>query len=125
MTNTTDFQIDKEFLQSYYKELVNEVGEIFQLFLEETPSDIYLINENFSTGKYKEVAEVLHKIAPCFYNVGLPTLTPKIRAIEVCIHAGEIDNAKSQMKSFETELNEFMPSVIQEHKRLIACDNLA
>jgi HPt (histidine-containing phosphotransfer) domain-containing protein len=120
-----DFEIDKEFLGSYYKELVNDVGEIFQLFLEETPSDINQINENFSSGKYKEVAELLHKIAPCFYNVGLPTLTPKVRAIEVCIHAGEIDNAKSQMKSFEAELNEFIPSIIREHQRLIAYDKVA
>jgi Hpt domain len=123
--NDVNFEIDKEFLHSYYKELVNDVGEIFQLFLEETPSDIRQINEHFSIGKYKEVAEVLHKIAPCFYNVGLPTLTPKVRAIEVCIHAGEIDNAKFQMKSFETELNEFMPSIIREHKRLIAYENVA
>jgi HPt (histidine-containing phosphotransfer) domain-containing protein len=120
-----DFEIDKEFLTSYYKELVNDVGEIFQLFLEETPSDIEKINENFSTGQYKEVAQVLHKIAPCFYNVGLPTLTPKVQAIEVCIHAGDIDNAKTQMKSFETELNGFLPSVIREHQRLIAFDKVA
>jgi HPt (histidine-containing phosphotransfer) domain-containing protein len=110
------FEIDKEFLRSYYKELVNDVGEIFQLFLEETPSDIEQINENFSTGKYKEVAQVLHKIAPCFYNVGLPTLTPKVQAI---------DNAKSQMKSFEAELNGFLPAVIREHQRLIAYDKVA
>jgi HPt (histidine-containing phosphotransfer) domain-containing protein len=123
--DNVDFEIDKEFLNSYYKELVNEVGEIFQLFLEETPSDIQQINENFSTGKYKEVAQVLHKIAPCFYNVGLPTLTPKVKAIEVCIHAGDIDNAKSQMKRFEAELNEFLPAVIKEHQRLIAYDKVA
>lgn len=119
------FEIDKEFLISYYKELVNDVGEIFQLFLEETPSDIQQINENFSTGKYKEVAQVLHKIAPCFYNVGLPTLTPIVRAIEVCVHAGEIENAKSQMKSFEAELNGFLPAVIREHQRLAAYDKVA
>ena len=119
------FEIDKKFLDSYYKELVNEVGEIFQLFLEETPSDIQQINENFSTGKYKEVAQGLHKIAPCFYNVGLPTLTPKVQAIEVCIHAGDIDNAKSQMKSFEAELNGFLPAVIREHQRLTSYDRVA
>jgi HPt (histidine-containing phosphotransfer) domain-containing protein len=123
--NNLDFEIDREFLNSYYKELVNDVGEIFQLFLEETPSDIHQINENFSAGKYNEVAQVLHKIAPCFYNVGLPTLTPKVQAIEVCIHAGEIDNAKSQMINFEAELNGFLPAVIREHQRLIAYDKVA
>jgi HPt (histidine-containing phosphotransfer) domain-containing protein len=120
-----EFQIDKEFLSSYYKELVNEVGEIFQLFLEETPSDIKQINENFSTGKYTEVAQVLHKIAPCFYNVGLPSLTPKVRAIEASIHAGDIENAETKMKSFEEELNEFLPAVIKEYQRLIAYNKVA
>lgn len=123
--NNVHFEIDKEFLNAYYKELVNDVGEIFQLFLEETPSDINQINEHFSTGKYKEVAEVLHKIAPCFYNIGLPTLTPKVRAIEVCIHAGQIEDAKSQMNSFEAELNGFLPAIIKEHQRLIAYDKVA
>jgi HPt (histidine-containing phosphotransfer) domain-containing protein len=116
--NNSNFEIDKAFLSSYYKDLVNEVGEIFQLFIEETPSDISQINQNFTTGEYKQVAEVLHKIAPCFYNVGLPTLTPKVKEIEVCIHSGNIDDAKNKMKCFEAELNGYMPSVIKEHKRL-------
>lgn len=116
--NNSNFEIDKAFLSSYYKELVNEVGEIFQLFIEETPFDISQINLNFTSGAYKQVAEVLHKIAPCFYNVGLPTLTPKVKEIEVCVHAGQIDDAKNKMKSFEAELNGYMPSIIKEHKRL-------
>lgn len=123
--NNSNFEIDKAFLSSYYKELVNEVGEIFQLFIEETPSDISRINQNFTSGAYKQVAEVLHKIAPCFYNVGLPTLTPKVKEIEVCVHAGQIDDAKNKMKSFEAELNGFMPSIIREHKRLTEFSRVA
>jgi HPt (histidine-containing phosphotransfer) domain-containing protein len=123
--NNSNFEIDKAFLSSYYKELVNEVGEIFQLFIEETPSDISQINQNFTSGAYKQVAEVLHKIAPCFYNVGLPTLTPKVKEIEVCVHAGKIDDAKNKMKSFEAELNGYMPAIIKEHQRLTEFSSVA
>jgi HPt (histidine-containing phosphotransfer) domain-containing protein len=123
--NNSNFEIDKAFLSSYYKELVNEVGEIFQLFIEETPSDISQINQNFTTGQYKQVAEGLHKIAPCFYNVGLPTLTPKVQAIEVCIQSGQIDEAKNKMKNFEAELNGYMPAVIEEFKRLTEFSKVA
>ena len=48
----------------------------------------------------------------------MPTLTPKVKEIEVCVHAGQIDDAKNKMKSFEAELNGYMPSIIREHKRL-------
>jgi HPt (histidine-containing phosphotransfer) domain-containing protein len=124
MTNIT-FEIDKAFLLSYYKEMVNEVGEIFQLFIEETPSDISQINESFASGKHKQVAEILHKIAPCFYNVGLPQLTPKVKAIESYIASGAIEDAKKDMVTFETELQNYMPAVIREHQRLMAFENIS
>jgi HPt (histidine-containing phosphotransfer) domain-containing protein len=113
-------ELDKEFLNSYYKDMVNEVGEIFQLFLEETPQDIANINNYFEEAKYKEVAEVLHKIAPCFYNVGLPTLTAKVQSIEASLQAGSYDEASSKMKDFHTELDAYMPAIHTEHKRLMA-----
>ncbi len=123
--NTIEYEIDKVFLNAYYKDLVNEVGEIFELFLQETPLDVHEIKQHFLIGNYKEVAALMHKIAPCFYNVGLPTLTSKIRAIEVSVNEGKIDFAKLEMQHFEEELNNFMPSIVKEHNRLVNIEHVA
>jgi hypothetical protein len=121
--NNAPKELDKEFLNNYYKDMVNEVGEIFQLFIEETPGDIKLVNVFFAEAKYKEVAEVLHKIAPCFYNVGLPNLTDTVKAIEANIHAGATEEAATNFKSFEIELDAYMPAIVEEHKRLMTYQN--
>jgi HPt (histidine-containing phosphotransfer) domain-containing protein len=112
-------ELDKEFLNSYYKDMVNEVGEIFQLFLEETPADIEFVTNNFAELKYKEVAEGLHKIAPCFYNVGLPQLTTKVQKIEAAVHAGNHAESLSMFQEFKIELDEYIPAIKEEHQRLM------
>ncbi len=121
--DNTPKELDKEFLNNYYKDMVNEVGEIFQLFIEETSGDIKLIHDFFAEAKHKEVAEVLHKIAPCFYNVGLPHLTDAVKVIEANIHSGAYEEAASNFKSFAIELDAYMPAIIEEHKRLMTYQN--
>jgi HPt (histidine-containing phosphotransfer) domain-containing protein len=112
-------ELDKEFLNSYYKDMINEVGEIFQLFLEETPKDVENVKKSFEENNFKQAAEGLHKIAPCFYNVGLPQLTTMVQQIEASIHASAYDEAKAKMNEFETLLTEYLPAIKEEHKRLL------
>ncbi len=115
---TMEKELDREFLNSFYKEMVNEVGEIFELFLEEMPADLLLINEKVASGQFTAVAELFHKIAPSFYNVGLPTLTQHAKSIEASIHAGDIDKISDQVSAFEMEYNEYLPALHQECNRL-------
>ena len=111
-------ELDRAFLKSFYKEMVNEIGEIFQLFLEEMPSDLKLINENIALGQFSNVADLLHKIAPCFYNVGLPLLTQEAKNIEASIHAGELSLVHSRITAFELAYNEYLPALQKECDRL-------
>jgi hypothetical protein len=111
-------QLDREFLNGYYKEMVNDVGEIFELFIEETKGDMVNLNHFLAEKKYTEVAEVLHKVAPCFFNVGIPSLTPVVRKIEADIHDRNYENIETDIKAFQFELNEYMPALNKEIVRL-------
>jgi HPt (histidine-containing phosphotransfer) domain-containing protein len=111
-------QLDREFLQSYYKDMVNEVGEIFELFIDEMPADMNNVKVAFAEKNYKEAAESLHKIAPSFYNIGLPHLTKIVQSVEVHVRAGSYDIAQKEMDAFEIELEEYMPAILEESQRL-------
>ena len=118
--NTHTKELDRSFLLSYYKDMVNEIGEIFQLFLQEMPGDFAILRENVSKNNFTGTAEILHKIAPCFYNVGLPQLTKQVKAIEADIHAGNTVNIASAVTHFENEYNEYLPAIENECTRLNA-----
>jgi HPt (histidine-containing phosphotransfer) domain-containing protein len=111
-------QLDREFLQSYYKDMVDEVGEIFELFIDEMPADMNNVKVAFVEKNYKEAAESLHKIAPSFYNIGLPHLTKIVQSVEALIRQGEYEKAQIEMDAFEIELQDYMPAVIEESQRL-------
>ncbi len=112
--------IDRDFLNNYYKEMVDEIGDIFQLFIEEIPYDIKRVKQGLTSGNYNEASEILHKIAPSFYNIGLPVLTAKIQPIESFIEQNNFTKALNEIILFEEDLNSYMPAVIMECERLKA-----
>ncbi len=116
--NIMNKELDRAFLKSFYKDMVNEIGEIFQLFLEEMPSDLKLINENIAIGKFSTVADLFHKIAPSFYNVGLPLLTQEAKNIVAIIHAGDLSLVPARIQAFELAYNEYLPALYEECNRL-------
>ncbi len=115
---TMEKELDRDFLYSYYKDMVDEIGEIFELFLNEMPGDLIQIKEKIAAENFNEVALLLHKVAPCFYNVGLPSLTKMAQEMEALIHDNKTVDAVILFKVFETELEEYMPAIIQESERL-------
>jgi HPt (histidine-containing phosphotransfer) domain-containing protein len=111
-------QLDRQFLISYYQDMVDEIGEIFELFLQETPADITEIKNSIATNKFKEAGDQLHKIIPSFSNVGLPQLSIQLRAVETTVHNNDGLKAATLMDAFEKELSEYMPAILEENKRL-------
>ena len=103
--------------------MVNEIGEIFQLFIEEMPNDMNNIKVAFASKNFKDAANYLHKIAPSFYNIGLPHLTKKVQLIESLIHQTKFAESQLMLNEFETEFSEYMPAVLEENERLTALDN--
>lgn len=111
-------QLDRQFLINYYQDMVDEVGEIFELFLQETPADITAIRNSIASNKFKEAGDQLHKIIPSFSNVGLPQLSTQLRVVETTVHNNDGVKAAALMDTFEKELSEYMPAILEEYKRL-------
>ena len=111
-------QLDRDFLKSYYNEMVDEIGEILELVLSEMPGDFSLLEEALTKNDYSETAQVMHKIAPCFYNVGLPHLTQMAKAIEQEILAGNTENTHESVDTFKNEYAAYIPAIEAEAKRL-------
>jgi HPt (histidine-containing phosphotransfer) domain-containing protein len=111
-------QLDRQFLTSYYHDMVDEIGEIFELFLQETPAEIDAIKNSIASKKLKEAGDQLHKIIPSFSNIGLPQLSLQLRDVEAKVNANNAEKATSLMAAFEKELSEYMPAILEENKRL-------
>ena len=114
--------IDRDFLNNYYKEMVNEIGDIFHLFIEEIPEDLINVKHLIADNKYTQASEILHKIAPSFYNVGLPFLTAKIQPIETHISEKKYTEAFDEILIFEEDLKSYMPALKMEWERLKALE---
>jgi HPt (histidine-containing phosphotransfer) domain-containing protein len=111
-------QLDRQFLNNYYHDMVDEIGEIFELFLEETPAEITAVKNSIESNNFKLAADQLHKIIPSFSNVGLPQLSAQLREVETTVHASDGVKATVLMSAFEKELDEYMPAIVEEYKRL-------
>lgn len=110
--------LDRDFLKSYYNDMVEEIGEILELVISEMPADFSLLDNAMANKNYTEAAKVMHKIAPCFYNVGLPQLTQIAKGIEQEIHKGNTDNLQKSVDDFKTEYYSYVPAIEAEAKRL-------
>lgn len=115
--------LDKDFLKSYYNEMVEEIGEILELVVSEMPSDFNLLDDAMAKNDYPEAAKVMHKIAPCFYNVGLPQLTQMAKNIEQDLKNGITENAQSNIDNFKAEYESYIPAIQAEAKRLAEREN--
>ncbi len=111
-------QLDRDFLKSYYNDMVEEIGEILELVISEMPGDFELLDTALANRNYEDAAKVMHKIAPCFYNVGLPQLTQIAKGIEQDIHAGNTDNTEVAIGAFKKEYYSYVPAIEAEAKRL-------
>jgi HPt (histidine-containing phosphotransfer) domain-containing protein len=103
-------KLDKDFLKTYYGEMVEEIGEILELVLSEMPGDFSLLDDAMANNNHVEAAKLMHKIAPCFSNVGLPQLTQMAKGIEQEIHKGNTDNLQENVNAFKEEYYSLMSS---------------
>jgi HPt (histidine-containing phosphotransfer) domain-containing protein len=117
-------QLDRKFLLNYYGEMVDEVNEIFEIFLQETAGEIAEIKKLFALNKPKDAAEIMHKIIPSFTSIGLPQLSVQLQEIETYVNTFSGVKSITLMNAFDAELSEYMPAILEEYKRLekITCN---
>jgi HPt (histidine-containing phosphotransfer) domain-containing protein len=111
-------QLDRQFLLNYYGEMINEVNEIFEIFLQETPVEIAEIKKLFCLNKPNDAAEILHKIIPSFTSIGLPQLSVQLQEIETYVNTCSGAKGFVLIAAFENELAEYMPAIVEEYNRL-------
>jgi HPt (histidine-containing phosphotransfer) domain-containing protein len=117
-TTSQQFQLNHEYLVSYYGEMVNETTEIFEAFIEETPFELAQVNEEVNKFELRDAADRLHKISPSFSSVGIPQLTLKIQQAEAFLRQGNAKVATEILENVNKELNDFMPAILNEYKRV-------
>lgn len=118
--DTSAKHLDRKFLSNYYMDMVNDAQESFEIFLADMPNEIQLISELLTENKINEAGERIHKITPSFLSIGLPQLSIKLQTVEVFINYSNLSTAKSLMRLFITELNDYLPAIQTELERLVA-----
>jgi HPt (histidine-containing phosphotransfer) domain-containing protein len=111
-------QLDRQFLLNYYGEMVDEINEIFEIFLQETTAEIAEIKKLFTLNKPADAAEIMHKIIPSFTSIGLPQLSVQLQEIESYVNSCSGAKGYVLIAAFENELAEYMPAIVEEYKRL-------
>lgn len=111
-------EIDRQFLVDCYQDMVDEIGEIFELFLLETAPSITKAKSLIDYSQLTQAAEELHKIAPSFSSIGLPQLTASLREIETLAKASDQARALILITAFEQEFKAYLPAVNAEFDRL-------
>lgn len=122
MNNPTR-QLDREYLLNYYKDMMDEIGELFESFLSETDENITKIMQSLYSSDLHTASETLHYIAPSFIVVGLPQLVLQLQEVESFAADNDQAKALSLMQSFYQEYTEYLPAIIEENNRLKAMKN--
>lgn len=116
--DTQNKQLDKQYLMESYQDMIDEIGEIFELFIDETAPAITKVKSLIDYSQFTQAAEELHKIAPSFSSVGLPQLTVQARNIETVVKANDHGQATILIIAFEEEFKSYLPAIAEEYNRL-------
>ncbi len=112
------FDLNHDYLVSYYGEMVNETAEIFEAFLEDIPVELALLKEEMNKGAYIDSADRLHKICPSFSSVGIPQLTKLAQQSEEYLRQGNHQIASTVLANLNDTLIQYMPAIMKEYKRV-------
>jgi HPt (histidine-containing phosphotransfer) domain-containing protein len=111
-------QLDKQYLQDCYMDMVDEIGEIFELFLAETAPAITKIKSLVEYSQFTQAGEELHKIAPSFSSIGLPLLTVQAREAERAAKASDQSKTALLIAALDDAFKACLPAVTEEFNRL-------
>jgi HPt (histidine-containing phosphotransfer) domain-containing protein len=111
-------ELDRQFLAEYYQGMEDEIGAIFEIFLQEVPPVVAQVTQMLSEEKLSEAKALAHGIIPSFTSVGLPQLSVQLREVEEAAAAADGAGSRLLMTAFEKEFNEYLPAVMAEAERL-------
>lgn len=111
-------ELDRLFLAEYYQGMEDEIGAIFEIFLQEVPDTIAAIKQQLAAQHLSEAKSLAHSIVPSFTSVGLPQLSAQLLKVEECAGMGDGAGCIALMEAFEKEFDEYIPALTAEMERL-------
>ncbi len=116
-----DQRLDVDFLESIYDGDMEHAAISFEQFLLKLPTQLKELEESFAAGNITIFRQKLHKLKPTFSYVGLTKITAKAEKIErLCNEIPHLNVISGQYVDLKQHLNDLMPVVEQEFKRLNA-----
>jgi HPt (histidine-containing phosphotransfer) domain-containing protein len=114
-----DQRLDTAFLDSIYDGDMEHAAISFEQFLHKYPAQLKELDESFIAGNITIFRQKLHKLKPTFSYVGLTEITAKAEIIEkLCNETPHLNVISRQYVDLKQQLNDLIPVVEQEFKRL-------
>jgi HPt (histidine-containing phosphotransfer) domain-containing protein len=114
-----DSRLDTDYLHSLYEGDKEYAAVIFEQFLQSYPAQWQELEESIAREDIKASKGHIHKMKASFSFVGLTGLTLKAQVLEQhCNENYDIDTIKALQLDFKASLDELIPVVEQELKRL-------
>lgn len=111
-------KIDRNYLQNAYEQDLEYALDMFQTFLDIIDDEMLLIKDTLKHKKQLEIKKSLHRIKPTFKMVGLSPLFNDIESVEKKLSQSESINLSEWFDQFNISLNNRIPLIEQEIKRM-------
>ncbi len=114
-----DNRLDVDYLHSLYEGDTEYAAVIFEQFLQHYPVQWGELENSFARGDIQAYKGNMHKMKASFSFVGLTQLTQKAQVIEQhCTENYDLPALSALQQDFKTNLDELLPIVEEELKRM-------
>jgi hypothetical protein len=109
--------LDRKFLAFLYDERINDNADLYENFVKHIPKEILRINILLNNNHLLKAVQLIKSLVNELNNIGLPCMAVQLQIVEVYINFCKVATAKSLFKTFENELMEYMPAILNECSR--------
>ena len=100
-------QLDVAFLDEAYANDAETASYVFQMYLDELPTNLRMIQESISSNDIERFKQLIHKQKPGYSYVGLTDVTARLEELQkkclsvndLAIHEAEIDEVIKKIHS--------------------------
>lgn len=111
--------LDREFLEEFFDGDIPYMIEIFDLFLQEMPSEITELNKFWQESDIQNIRKTVHRLKPSFKMVGRSDISDILFNIQMKIDRGaKLTECEDDLIHFFEESSKLLPILTAEIKRL-------
>ena len=98
-------QLDIAFLDEAYANDAETASYVFQMYLDDLPNNLNLLQESFASKDIERFRQYIHKQKPGYSYVGLTNITSKLQELQLKC------NSVEDLNSFKAEINELLEDI--------------